>query len=111
MSITLNEWKNSQKIIFLKILIYWVDNKFQYQEKLIEFQFLNADHDDQAYNQYFLQLCEFYNIKKKLFEIVIDNASNNEIMKKNLKKTLNNRTWDWSQNAISCLIHIINLMI
>ena len=44
------------------------------------------------YNQHFLQLCEFYNIKKKLFEIVMNNASNNEIIKKKIEKTLNNRT-------------------
>ena len=92
MFIALNEWTNSRKITFLKVLIYWIDNKFQYQKELIEFQFLNIDHDNRTYNQHFLQLCEYYNIKKKLLKIVIDNASNNDIMKKKLKKTLNNRT-------------------
>ena len=72
--------------------MYWIDNKFQYQEKLIEFQSLNIDHDDQIYNQHFLQLCEYYDIKKKLLKVVIDNASNNDIMKKKFKKTLNNQT-------------------
>ena len=66
--------------------MYWVDSKFQYQEKLIKFQSLDADHDDRAYNQHFLQLCKFYDIKKKLFEIVTDNASNNGIIKEKLKK-------------------------
>ena len=109
--IVLNEWTNFQKITFLKVLMYWIDNKFQYQEKLIEFQSLNIDHDDRTYNQHFLQLCKYYNIKKKLLRIVIDNASNNDIMKEKLEKTLNNRTWDKNQNEISCLTHIINFMI
>ena len=76
-----------------------------------QFQFLNVNHDDRAYNQHFLQLCEFYDIKKKLFEIVTNNVNNNEIIKKEFEKNLNNWTWDRSQNAISCLIYITNLMI
>ena len=111
MSIILNEWTNLQKIIFLEVLVYWVDSKFKYQEKLIEFQSLDVDHDDRTYNQHFLQLCKFYDIKKKLFEIVINNVNNNEIMKEKLEKTLNNRTWNWNQNAIFCFIHIINWII
>ena len=110
-SVALDEWTNSQKITFLRVLMYWIDNKFQYQEKLIEFQSLNINHDDWAYNQHFLQLCEYYDIKKKLLKVVIDNASNNDIMKKELKKALNNRTWNKNQNEISCLTHIINFMI
>ena len=58
-----------------------------------------------------MQLCEYYDIKKKLLKVVIDNASNNDIMKKKLEKTLNNRTWNRNQNEIFCLIHIINLVI
>ena len=111
MSVALNEWTNSQKITFLKVLMYWINNKFQYQEKLIGFQSLNIDHDDWAYNQHFLQLCEYYDIKKKLLKVVIDNASNNDIMKKKFEKALNNRTWNRNQNEISCLIHIINFII
>ena len=94
MFVTLNEWTDSQKITFLKILMYWIDNKFQYSKESIKFQSLNIDHDNRTYNQHFLQLCKFYDIKKKLFEIVINNASNNEIMKKKFKKTLNNRIWN-----------------
>ena len=109
-SVALNEWTNSQKITFLKVLMYWINNKFQYQEKLIGFQSLNIDHDDWAYNQHFLQLCEYYDIKKKLLKVVIDNASNNDIMKKKFKKTLNNRTWNKNQNEILYLIHIINFV-
>ena len=78
---------------------------------MIEFQSLNIDHDDRTYNQHFLQLCEYYDIKKKLLKVVIDNASNNDIMKKKFEKALSNRTWDRNQNEISCLIHIINLVI
>ena len=77
---------------------------------MIEFQSLNIDHDDRAYNQHFLQLCEYYDIKKKLLKVVIDNASNNDIIKKKLEKALSNRTWNKNQNEIFCLTHIINLM-
>ena len=78
---------------------------------MIGFQSLNIDHDDWIYNQQFLQLCEYYDIKKKLLKVVINNASNNNIMKKKFEKALSNRTWNKNQNEIFCLIHIINFMI
>ena len=41
-------------------------------------------------NQHFLQLCKYYNIKKNLLKVIINNANNDKTMKKKLKKTLNN---------------------
>jgi hypothetical protein len=41
--------------------------------------------------QELLKILNTYNIKNKLFNIVINNASNNNTLKKKLKKTLNRR--------------------
>ncbi len=41
--------------------------------------------------QELLKILNIYNIKNKLFEIVTNNASNNDILKKKLKKALNRR--------------------
>ncbi len=53
-----------------------------------------------------------YNIKNKLFDIIIDNASNNNTLKKKFERVLNWRdiSWNRAQNLISCMTHIINLV-
>ena len=53
-----------------------------------------------------------YDIKNKLFDVVINNASNNDTLKKKLERALSRRdiSWDKAQNSISYMTHIINLM-
>jgi len=41
--------------------------------------------------QELFKILNIYNIKNKLFDVIINNASNNSILKKKLKKTLNRR--------------------
>ncbi len=41
--------------------------------------------------QKFLKILNIYNIKNKLFNVVTNNASNNDTLNKKLKKTLNRR--------------------
>jgi len=41
--------------------------------------------------QELLKILNTYNIKNKLFEIVTNNAKNNDTLKKKFKKTLNRR--------------------
>ena len=59
-----------------------------------------------------MKILKNYVIKNKLFEIVINNASNNSILKEKLEKIISccEFQWDKTQNFINCLIHIINLM-
>ena len=38
-----------------------------------------------------IKILKFFKIKKKLFEIVINNASNNDTLKNKLNKVLNRR--------------------
>ena len=110
--LVLNEWSSSQKIAFLEVLIYWLDDEFRYREHLIEFTFFNVSHADVHLMHELLKLLEFYEIKNKFFAIIIDNASNNTTCKKELKKILNRRdySWDRKENSISCLAHVINLI-
>ena len=62
--------------------------------------------------QELFKILNIYNIKDKLFDVVINNASNNDILKEKLEKTLNRRniSWDRAQNSISCITYIINLV-
>ncbi len=111
-SIALNAWFSSQKVAYLKVLIYWMNATFQYHEHLIEFTSLQVEHTDCHLMQKLFKILNTYNIKNKLFNVVINNASNNDTLKKKLERALNRRdiSWNRAQNSISCMTHIINLM-
>ncbi len=111
-SIMLNAWFSSQKVAYLKVLIYWMNVTFQYHEHLIEFTSLQVEHTDCHLMQKLFKILNTYNIKNKLFDVVINNASNNDILKKKLERALNQRdiSWNRAQNSIFCMTHIINLV-
>ncbi len=62
--------------------------------------------------QELLKILNTYNIKNKLFNVVTNNASNNDTLKEKLEKTLNRRDipWNRTQNSISCITYIINFV-
>ncbi len=86
--IALNAWSSSQKVAYLKVLIYWVDVKFQFHEHFIEFTSFNIEHIDHQLIMKLMKILKNYAIKNKLFEIVINNASNNSILKEKLEKIM-----------------------
>ena len=110
--LTLNEWTNSQKVAFLKVMMYWVDDNFQYREHLVEFASLDISHIDFHLLNELMKILNRFDIKTKLFKVVIDNVNHNYTFKNELKKTMNRRDfqWDKAQCSISCLVHIFNLV-
>ncbi len=110
--IALNVWFNSQKVTYLRVLIYWVNVKFQFREHFIKFTSFNIKHIDHQLMMKLMKILKNYVIKNKLFKVVINNASNNSILKEKLEKIMNHRKFQWNstQNFINCLTHIINLV-
>ncbi len=64
---------------------------FQYREHLIEFTSLQVEHTDHHLMQELFKILNTYDIKNKLFDVVINNASNNDTLKKKLERALNRR--------------------
>ena len=110
--IALNAWSSSQRVAYLKVLIYWIDVEFQFYEHFIEFTSFNIEHINCQLMMKLMKILKNYAIKNKLFEIVINNASNNSILKEKLEKIMSHCEFRWNrtQNFINCLTHIINLV-
>ncbi len=110
--IALNTWSSSQRVAYLRMLIYWVDIKFQFREHFIEFTSFDIEHINHQLMMKLMKILKNYAIKNKLFKIVINNASNNSILKEKLEKIMSCYKFQWNrtQNFINCLTHIINLM-
>ena len=80
---------NSQKILYLKILIYWIYDNFQHREYFIKFTLINIQHIKIHLMIELMRILNFYEIRRKLCNVVIDNIDNNKILKNKLKKTIN----------------------
>ena len=61
---------------------------FQYREHFIEFTSLQVEHTDRHLMQELFKILNTYDIKNKLFDVVINNASNNDTLKKKLERVL-----------------------
>ena len=46
-SFAVDNWNNSNKLSFLDMNCYYINKNWKYQEKLIEFEFLSNNYDDQ----------------------------------------------------------------
>ncbi len=64
---------------------------FQYHEHFIEFTSFQVEHTDHHLMQELFKILNIYNIKNKLFDVVINNASNNDTLKKKFEKVLSQR--------------------
>ncbi len=87
-SIALNVWSSSQRVTYLRVLIYWIDVEFQFYEHLIEFTSLDIEHIDCQLMMKLMKILKNYAIKNKLFKVVINNVSNNSILKEKLEKII-----------------------
>ena len=73
---------------------------------------LDIIHDNAQLLTELIKILNFFKIKNKLFEVITDNTNNNNILKKEFKKTIYWRDFRWEKkkNFITCLTHVINLM-
>ncbi len=95
--IALNAWSSSQRVAYLRVLIYWVNVKFQFHEYFIEFISLDIEHIDHQLMMKLIKILKNYTIKNKLFKIVINNVSNNSILKEKLEKIMSHYKFQWDR--------------
>lgn len=112
-SITCDLWTSGNTLSFFGITGHWVDEDYEYQERLIAFKYVEGEHDGINLCNEIMLLLERFGIVEKLMGITADNASNNTTMIKEMEKVYKDKypssefTLTW--NKIECLAHIINL--
>ncbi len=112
-NIALNNWTSSNNIAFMSVTSYFIDKNWKYREMLLTFQSLSDAHTNETMTQIVLNILKKYNLKNRLLAVIIDNASNNEKMRKEMKKILKNIDieWDHKKNHVFCIAHVIQLAI
>ncbi len=112
-SIALNNWTSSNNIVFMSVTNYFIDKNWKYREVFLTFQSLSDAHTNETMTQIVVNILKKYNLKNRLLAIIIDNASNNEKMRKEMKKILKNIEieWDHEKNHVFCIVYVIQLAI
>jgi hypothetical protein len=69
-------WTSSNQFSFFGMAGHWIDNDYVYQERLIDFKFVEGEHDGLNLCNEMMSVLENLGIVEKLFGITADNASN-----------------------------------
>jgi hypothetical protein len=112
-SIALDAWSAGNHLSFLAIKGYYINDKWQLKDTLLDFIPLRGRHTGSAMATDLLQTLHSRNIKHRLLAITCDNAGNNGTLTRTLQEKLADQDIFWSpeENTIPCLAHVINLVV
>ncbi len=88
-SFVVDDWNSSNKLSFLDMNCYYIDKNWKYQKKLVEFELLSDNHDNQNLKEIMKRIILKQNLKTHFLTIIINNVSNNSTMWKKIADELN----------------------
>jgi uncharacterized DUF497 family protein len=97
----------------MSVTSYFIDKNWKYREVLLTFQSLSDAHTEEMMINIVVDILKKYNLENRLLAITIDNTSNNEKMRKDIKNVLKDIEiiWDHEKNHVSCVAHVIQLAV
>ncbi len=75
-------------IAFLKIICYFINQRFNYREIFLSFKLLQDKHIENRFAKTMLNVLLKYDFIKRLICVTINNASNNLFTRSHLEKNL-----------------------
>lgn len=105
-SITLDGWTSKHVLPFLAIRGHWIDNRWQLKSKLLDFAYINGNHDGQNHSAILVECLRRLKVPfSKILAITADNAGSNDTL------------FDWLDkygisavsSQVRCLAHVMNL--
>jgi hypothetical protein len=119
-AISLDGWTSPNQEAFIGIIGHWIDNNFNYHERLLDFRHEGRSHSGENMTEFVMTTLEELHLQSKLLSITCDSASNNGSMAKLLNDRLEelvntgviaSKKFDGEHSFIHCLAHIINLIV
>ncbi|CAA0839907.1 Unknown protein [Striga hermonthica] len=113
-SATMDMWTSNQNKGYMCITLYWVDDDWKIQKRIINFLHVEGRHTGERLS-YTVSSCllKWY-VEKKMFSLTLDNASANEVAVKDLiieLKKHRNLVSDGLFFHVRCANHIMNLVV
>ena len=113
-SLALDTWTSQNKLSFIAITAYVVNEQWEYQEHLLGFEHIAGAHTGENLAKITMQVLRRYHIEHRLFAITADNASNNRTLRRELARKLQQECrlpWDAARHTVPCLTHVVQLVV
>jgi hypothetical protein len=97
----------------MSVIDYFIDKNWKYREVFFVFQSLSDVHTNEMMTKIIVNILKKYKLKNRLLAVTTNNASNNDKMKKNMKKILKELEvkWNHEKNHVFCIAHVIQLVV
>ncbi|KAL0329124.1 UNVERIFIED_CONTAM: putative AC transposase [Sesamum radiatum] len=114
-SLTTDIWTSDHShVAYCCLTAHFVDDSWELQKKILAFRKMSYPHDGETSFNFMKEMILEWNLDKKLFSIVVDNATNNDVMIRKVK--------DWilydllvardvDLLHVRCSAHILNLIV
>lgn len=112
-TLTTDIWtSDAQKFAYACLTAHYIDAEWNLQKKILNYSFIVWPHDAEGLFRLISQLIMEWNLDKKIFSMVVDNASANNNMVKHLQVWLSDRLPCASTLFhVCCSVHILNLIV
>lgn len=110
-SLAVDVWQSDNKLSFIAIIAYYVNEDWLYCESLIGFEPIRGTHSGESMAKIVFEVLSKFELEKRLFAVTGDNASNNRTLLKALEKLLAQRGYPWNPDiyGLPCMAHVIQL--
>jgi hypothetical protein len=107
----INNWTNSNNFVFMKIIDYFIDHEWRFRKILFAFKHFLNSHIEKSMSRKMMNILKNYELEHRLLNLTNDNTSNNDKIRRFIRKILlkNDIEWNHEKNYVLCLTHVIQL--
>lgn len=113
LTLTTDIWtSDSQNFAYAALTVHYIDDEWELNKKILNYKMIGWPHDGESLFKFISQLIMEWNLDKKLFAMVVDNAASNNYMVRTLMSWLSDKIpcgGDFFH--VRCSAHILNLIV
>ena len=113
-SLTSDMWSSNRNMGYLCITCHYINNNWKLQKRIISFMHVEAPHTGDTITKLILENLYDENFDRKLFSIVLDNCSTNDVVVRELQKIFSTKgslLFNVDLFHVRCRTHILNLIV
>ncbi|THH15387.1 hypothetical protein EUX98_g9474 [Antrodiella citrinella] len=117
-SLTTDLWSDPNRDSYMGVTAHYMvrdakTHRITYRDVLLAFRYVGGSHTGENLEKEFFKIIEEYGIEKKIGQVTMDNASNNNTLMEALERELLKRGIPFHRdgNRVRCFPHIINITV
>jgi hypothetical protein len=84
----IDNWMSSNNLVFMKIIDYFIDHEWRLRKILLAFKHFLDSHIEKSMSRKVMNILKNYELERRLLDLTNDNASNNDKMRRFVRKIL-----------------------